>query len=327
MLLNRRRFMASSAALATGSLGLPALAQPHDGIVRIVLGFPPGNAFDAMARLYAERLAGKYAKTVIVENRPGAAGRIALDQVRRADADGRTIIFVPSPLFTLYPYVYKKLNYDPVKDFEPAATTFATSAAIAVGSSVPATVKTVPQFIEWAKAQKQSLNFSTNAQGSLPHFLGLSFAEAAGFKLNFVPYGSVTAPQALMAGDLDMVSMNIGGLSTAVRSGKARLLATFNPERLKAFPDMPTLRELGYKDLSDQEWGGLFFPKGTPQASVSLLEKLMRDIMAEPGTHELYNRLSVQPLYRNAKDTAQTLANELVRYKPIVAAAGLDLVD
>lgn len=330
-MLSRRTLLKSLAALVL-PLGMSGIthAAPIDGVVRLVVGFPAGTSIDVIARRYASKLEGTYATNVIVENRPGAAGRIALDHVKRAQPDGRTFIIVPSPLMTLYPHVYKTLNYAPLTDFIPAGTVYDSSLGVAIGPAVPESVTTLPEFITWAQAQKQPVFFSANAQGAGPHFMGIKFAQTAKFEADFVPYqGGAPALQALLAGDLPMLSISMGTLAPYVKSENRniRILASFDPKRNPLYPDIPTFSEQGYPDLVENEWGGIYLPAGTPADIVTQLESALRSATAQPDLVAGMNSQFLVVDFRGSQETAAVLAKGTEKHRDMVRASNFQQID
>src|SRR3990167_2189680 len=174
----RRKFTARTLALAaTAALALPALAQTPAPPLKIVVGFPPGGSADLLARLLAEGLKDDFA-SVIVENKPGAGGRIALGLVKRAPADGQTVVLLPSGPMVLFPHVYKKLDYDAVADFTPVSLLARFQFGVVAGPA--STAKTVKDMITQAKAQPGKAAYGTPGLGTLPHFMGVLFEQKAG---------------------------------------------------------------------------------------------------------------------------------------------------
>jgi tripartite-type tricarboxylate transporter receptor subunit TctC len=181
-MLNRREFIVASGAAC---LSFPTLAQTD--IVRIIVGFPAGGIVDIIARELAEAIKPHLGgRTVIVEPRPGAGGRIAVGALKPAAADGNTLLLTPSSIMTLYPHVFNKLPYDPLKDFVPVSTVCMSANALAVGMHVP--VKTLAEFITWCKANPKDATYASPGAGSAPHFLGAQIASAAGVEMLHVPY-------------------------------------------------------------------------------------------------------------------------------------------
>lgn len=325
-MLHRRDLLKSAAAFGLpASLGVPARAAALEGVARLVVGFPAGTSIDVLARRYANKLQGRLADTVIVENRVGAAGRIALEQVKRAAPDGRTFILVPSPLMTLYPFTYKSLKYDSVNDFTPAGTIYDASIGLAIGPSVPASVTNLPQFVEWAKAQRKPVFFSANAQGAGPHFMGIQFAKTAGFQVEYVPFqGGAPALNALMAGQIPLLCISMGTLAPQARTGSLRILGSFDATRNSLYPEVATLREQGYPALVENEWGGVFLPAGASRETVSRLESALAEACAQPDLVEGMRAQFLSVAFRDGRATAQALQSGLERHRAMVRASNFE---
>lgn len=322
----KRRTLLKSAAF-TLPLGVSALAQakPLEGVTRLVVGFPAGTSVDLIARRYAAKLQGTYADTVIVENRPGAAGRMALEQVKRAQPDGRTLILVPSALMTLYPSTYKSLRYDPVKDFIPGGSIYDASLGLAIGPGVPSSVTTLPQFVQWAKAQDKSVFFSANAQGAGPHFMGLQFAKEAGLKMDYVPFqGGAPALNALLGGQIPVLCISMGTLAPQMRNGSLRVLASFDAVRNPLFPEVPTLREFGYQNLVENEWGAFFLPAGASSEHVSRLEASVAQACAQQDIIEAMRQQFLTVNFRDSKATAEYLRRGIERHRQMVQSSNFE---
>lgn len=325
-MLPRRTLLKSAAAFGLPmSLGMAAHAAPIEGVTRLVVGFPAGTSIDVLARRYANKLQGRYAETVIVENRAGAAGRIALEQVKRAAPDGRTITIAPSPLMTLYPSTYKSLRYDPAKDFVAAGTIYDASIGLAIGPAVPASVTNLAQFVEWAKAQKKPVFFSANAQGAGPHFMGLQFAKVAGFEAEYVPFqGGAPALNALIGGELPLLCISMGTLAPQSHNPKVRILASFDASRSALYQEVPTLRELGYPSLVENEWGGVFLPAGASRDIVTRLESALAEACKQPDLIEGMRSQFLTVNFRNARATSQALLAGLERHRNLVRASNFE---
>src|SRR3954465_11192850 len=178
-MISRRYFLASTAALAV-SLTFRALAQTTVKNVRIIVPFPAGSGTDVLARLIAEKMRGTYAPAVIVENRVGASGRTGVEAVKSAEPDGTTLLFTPDFLMTVYPHSFRKLSYDPLADFAPGAVVASSGLALAAGPALPAEIKTVKDYLAWAKTNPKQASYATTAAGGTPHFVGVMLAQASG---------------------------------------------------------------------------------------------------------------------------------------------------
>lgn len=323
---SRRNLIKTSLTLAASAGFLPSIATANTeklpALAKLTLGFPAGTSSDAIARRYAHKLQGTYAGNVIVENRPGAAGRIALEQFKRATPDGLSMMLIPSALLTLYPHTYQSLRYDAQTDFTLVATVYQSSIGIAVGPSVPAEITNLQQLITWAKAQKEPVFFSSNAQGATPHFMGMQFSKSTGIPMEFVPYqGGTPAMNALVAGDLPMVCMSMGNLMPLASAGKIRVLASFDAARNPLYPDIPTLKELGYPDLVENESGVIAVPAKTPADVVARLEKAISTAMADPDLQAGMRAQFLSAKFIGSADTTASHAAMFERQRKVVAAS------
>ena len=267
---SRRRFIQGSAASAImGGFGLPAFAQSGLPIeqVRIYYGFPAGSSGDIVARRVGEKIAGSaYTKNAaVVENRPGAGGRIALDVLKPAPADGSHLALTPFSMLALFPHVYSKLNYDANRDFAPVSMAAIIQHGLAVGPLVPASVKNVKDFLAWAKANPKDASYGSPGAGSTPHFLGALLGIASDVDLKHVPYrGSVPGVTDVVGGQIAAMVTPHGDFLANHRAGKMRILGTSGAKRSPFVPDVPTFAEQGFPDLVVDEWFSFYAPARTP---------------------------------------------------------------
>ncbi|HEU0200899.1 MAG TPA: tripartite tricarboxylate transporter substrate-binding protein, partial [Burkholderiaceae bacterium] len=246
----RRQFIQTAAASALfAALGArPSFAQPLD-LVRFLYGFPAGSSGDIVARRVAEKLTGSaYARHApIVENKPGAGGRIALELLKSALPDGSTLALSPFSATSIYPHVYSKLNYDPSKDFTPVSIAALMFHGLAVGPLVPASVKSVKDFLAWAKANPKDASYGSPAAGSTPHFIGALLGLNSNVDLKHVPYrGSVPGVTDLVGGQIASMVTPSGDFIAYSKAGRLRVLATSGSKRSPFLPDVPTFAEQGF---------------------------------------------------------------------------------
>ncbi len=265
----RRAFTQSllgSAALSALGLPLTANAQGSLDMARILVGFPPGGTTDVMARRVADKLRGGYAGNVIVENKPGAGGQIAISTLKTSPADGSALLLTPSSMLSVYPFTYAKLPYT-LDDLAPVSVGCFFSHGFGVGPAVPASIKTVKEFLAWAKANPDKANYGSPAAGSIPHLTAALLNKITNSNLSHVPYrGSAPGIQDLLGGQISAMCSPVGDYLAHVKSGKLRLLATSGAQRSPFTPDVPTFKEQGI-DISVREWYGFFLPaKATPEA-------------------------------------------------------------
>jgi tripartite-type tricarboxylate transporter receptor subunit TctC len=321
---HRRRYsFALFGALAATAL-LPVNAQAQSGKpVRFVVGFPAGGSSDTLARILAESLRGKLDGTVIIDNRAGAGGRIAAEYMKTADADGSVVLIVPNPILTIYPHVYKKLTYDPLRDLVPVMQLATYPLVIGVGSGTPADVKTVRDFLQWAKANPKQAFYGSPGPGSTPHFVGVMIAKAAGVELSHVPYkGDAPAIQDLLGGQLPM-SINVPAAQLPhLASGKLRMLATTGAKRMAQFPEVPTLTESGFPGIQTSDWFGAFVPKGTPLAAIAKLQSALRDALKTKEVQEGFAKQAIDPATSDPHDFARQIRNEHEQWGGVVKASG-----
>ena len=247
----RRDFLFVSAAAA---LAPRAFAQELPRQISVIVGYPPGGGTDLLARQVAEGLRGTVAPAVIVENRPGAGGRIAAEYVKNAKPDGSVLLFTPAFPLLIYPHIYPKLPYDTLRDFAAVGIGGRSMLCLSVGPAVPASVKTLAEFAQWAKANPQQALFGA-PPGSSQHFAGQLYARSAGVPLTYVAYkGGAPAMQDLLGGHLPA---NVSPVSEALphhAAGKIRILATTGAKRPRLLPDVPTMQELGHGEVLFQDW-------------------------------------------------------------------------
>ncbi len=268
MTFTRRQTLALAALAA---LPLRARAQAFEQ-PKILYGFPAGSSGDITARRVAERIAGSaYAKNAaLVENKPGAGGRIALDALKGSPADGSVLALTPFSATSIYPHVYKRLGYDPVADFVPVSIASIMHHGLAVGPVVPASVTDVKGFVAWARAHPDKANYGSPAAGSTPHFLGALLGLSQNVELKHIPYrGSVPGITDVVGGQIAAMFTPAGDFLPNHKAGKLRLLATSGRARLPFATDVATFAEQGFAELTTEEWFGFYAPARTPAAVVA----------------------------------------------------------
>src|SRR5215510_14203691 len=281
-MITKRGFLSAAcigglATLATGFRS-SAQAQPLHNTARMLVGSPPGAASDAVARLLASEMKG-YASNFVVENRPGAGNRIALDVLKGNTADGSVAALVPAGTVVIYPHVYRKLNYDALNDFIPVTTVCDVEFVLTIGPMVPRHVQTLGDFVTWCKTNPGKASYGTPGTGSVMHFTGMMLARAASFAFVHVPYPGPRTLQDVMGGQLAAAINSIGPALPHVQSGALRALATTGPHRSSSLPEVPTFKELGYSDLEAVEWFGVFVPARTPSDTIRKLYTAIRDAL------------------------------------------------
>jgi len=327
--LNRRRLLVAGAGgIASYALGFSqARSQPLHSTARILVGFPAGGPSDVIARLLAEQMKG-YASTTIVENRPGAGGRVVMDVLKNSPADGSVMVLTPAVAMCLYPHVYKSLSYNPQQDFIPVTTTSTTAMMIAIGPLVPSTVTTLADFLAWCKSNPAQSNFGSPGAGSPLHFLGVMLSRAANFEYLHIPYqGTAPSIQSLLGGQIASCISPIGSFVPHVRAGTLRALATTGAQRSPLLPDVPTVREAGYPALEFAEWFGIFVPARTPSGTVEALSSVLRTALQTKEVQAGLANQSVDVGGLTPADFARQVKADFDRWGPIVKASGFTPLD
>ena len=319
--------------LVQAALGAPLLAkwgvrQAHAQAleqVRILYGFPAGSAGDIVARRVAERMAGSaYSRNApLVENKPGAGGRISLDTLKAAAPDGATLALSPFSCTSIYPHVYSKLTYDPVRDFVPVSIAAVMHHGLAVGPLVPANVKTVKEFVEWARANPKEANYGSPAAGSTPHFIGALLGLNNGVELKHVPYrGSVPGVTDVVGGQVASMVTPSGDFIANHKAGKLRILATSGNKRSPFTPDVATFAEQGFPELTTEEWFGFYAPARTPAAVVAAANTAINAALADKGVIEGLGVVGLIAQGSTAEAMARSQKAEFDRWGPLVKKIG-----
>jgi tripartite-type tricarboxylate transporter receptor subunit TctC len=264
----RRQFTQTLLGAATlTTLGQPwtAHAQSNLDMAKILVGFPPGGTTDALSRRVAEKLRGAYANNVLVDNKPGAGGQIAITALKNSPADGSTLLLTPSSMLSVYPFTYPKLPYT-LDDLTPVSVACFFSHGFGVGPAVPESVKNMKDFLAWAKANPEKANHGSPAAGSIPHLTAALMSKMTKTEIKHIPYrGSAPGIADLLGGQISAMCSPVGDYLQHIKTGKLRLLGTTGPQRTPFTPDVPTFQEQGI-NISVREWYGFFLPaKAAPE--------------------------------------------------------------
>ncbi|MBY0336760.1 MAG: tripartite tricarboxylate transporter substrate binding protein [Acetobacteraceae bacterium] len=318
MSLARRALLAAPILAAPARAQAPVVARP----ARIVAGFPAGGTVDLTARLLADRLRGSWAPQLVVENRVGATGRLAIEETLRSDADGTTILITPASMITIYPHLYgDRLRYNPLTDLAPVSPVVIYPFGMAVGPGAPG-VTSVAQFLDMAR-QRRGLSYASPAAGSVPHFTGVMLARAAGVELTHVPYrGAAPAITDAIAGQIAATINVIGDIVPHHEGGRLRMIAHTGPQRLARFPNVPTFAEAGFPDLTADEWFGVFLPARAPAAMVEQLNAMLGAAVQVPELRQNLESREFQPAHMSASAFAARIRQEHTKWGPIVQASG-----
>lgn len=310
------------------SLGLSALvlstclwAQDKPPL-KILVGFPPGGSADVIARLMSDALRQDF-NPIVVENKPGAGGRIALNAVKAAKPDGQTVIVLPSGPMVLFPHVYKKLEYDAVKDFTPIS--LIAHFQFGVVSGPASNVKNVQEMIAKTKSDPASASYGTPGLGTLPHFMGVMMEQAAGISLNHVPFqGGGPANNALLGGHIGYKFDVVSETAELHRSGKVRIIAVTGHKRDPQVPDVPTLNESGVP-MEATAWFAMYGPAHLPVDALKRLESAMVRAIKQPSMRDQLTRLGYDPVGSNSAELAAAQRADLARWEKPIKATGVTL--
>ncbi|NRF67444.1 twin-arginine translocation pathway signal protein [Aquincola sp. S2] len=317
--MQRRDFLLAAAAAGAPLLGH---AQSMPETARILTGFPAGGTVDVVARRIADKLRGGVAKMVLVENKPGAGGRLAVDELRRSPADGTSLLITPAAMITLYPHLYTKLPYG-LDDVTPVGAATQVVFGLGVGPAVPEAVKTLKDFLAWAKANPGLANYGSPGAGSPPHFVGALLEKESGVALSHVPYrGTVPGIQDLLGGQLTSFSGPIGDYLPHVKTGKLRVLATSGPKRSRFLPEVPTYTEQGFKALEQVEWYGFFLPGKAAPELVKRLSDQLRAAMTGPEMAPALAQFGLEVAVTGPAELHKAIRDEHAAWGPIVKRVG-----
>jgi tripartite-type tricarboxylate transporter receptor subunit TctC len=324
-MIRRRQLVQSTAAAALAGALAPFQAWGQKiNRTNVVVGFAPGGTTDVVARRIADKMGtAGFAGTSIVDNRSGAGGQIACSFVKNAPADGSALLCTPYSCMVIFPFVYKKLPYDPATDFVPVSIAAATTQAMAVGPLVPASVKTVAQYLAWVKANPQHASYGSPAPGSTSHFLGALLGMDSGLPLVQVPYrGAAPGLADLIAGQVPVMFTTTGDMLPHLHGGKLRLLATSGRTRSPFAPDVPTFTEQGFGKLVSEEWFGFYAPARTPAEVVKAANAAVVAAVNDKAVIDAFAMMGLSPVGSTPEAMAQSQKAETERWGPLVKAIG-----
>jgi tripartite-type tricarboxylate transporter receptor subunit TctC len=292
--------------------------------IHLIVTSPPGSLVDVFGRLYAEEMSVRLGQPIVVDNRVGAMTQVGTEVLTRADPDGYTLMIGPSELVML-PFLKKNYPIDPVRDIKPVALIGTSWTVFAIYPGLP--IKTLPEFIAYAKANPGKLRYGSGGVGGALHIAVEMLKLKTGIDIIHVPYrgGEQVATDA-MAGQIDMASL---GLSTArmAEGGKLRILAQTGPERHPLFPDVPTTAELGLPEVRMDTWFGLIAPPKTPDGIVERLDRATADIEQDRKFRDSLARIGCALAYKSHAEFAAFIADDLKKWQKLIPALGIPLID
>jgi tripartite-type tricarboxylate transporter receptor subunit TctC len=319
-----RRLVAIVFCVAAATATVPARAQNFpDHSVKIVVPYPPGGPSDTTMRVSTRYLAGNLGQTVIIENVPGAGGRVGGRDVARAAPDGYTLLSGGSNENAITPALYKNLDYDPVKDFVPVAALATDSNVVVVNPAVPA--NSLAELVSYAKANPGKLT-SGSAAGIAPHLLLEYLRAHTGTDIVFVPYkGAAPAIADVLGNQIQLHASAKSVLLPLIKAGKLRPLVVTSAERWPELPDVPTLRELGFTNYPTTLWFVVMAPAATPPDVITKLNAAVDAGLRTPESQEAIAKLGLQPQALSAAEIAAIMAKEVPLWKAVADEAGVHL--
>jgi tripartite-type tricarboxylate transporter receptor subunit TctC len=312
------------AVLLSAATAAPLGAQTYPNRpIRFILPFPPGGATDILGRIIGQKFAERLGQPVVPENRPGGAGNIGLEATANAKPDGYTIVLTVQTI-AISPSLFKKLNYDPVKDFAPITLVGQIPNVVVVRPALP--VKNLKELVAYAKANPKKLNYGSGGTGNANHLVFELLKNLTQIDIVHVPYKGVNqAMIGLMGGEVDMVSIGPPAALPHIQAGKVRALAVLQKERVPTLPDVQTSREAGVENFEVVSWYGILAPAATPRDIINRLNAEWLKIAAMPDTKAKMESAGVEPLSSTPEQFADFIKTETVRWSKVIKEANLSV--
>src|SRR3954470_25039316 len=325
MRLTRRQAIAGCGGGLAWLAALPAKAQGAypARTIKMIVPYPAGGTTDLLGRMVADQFKAGLNATVVVENKPGAGTTLGADQVAKSEPDGYTLLMATSTTLAINKTLYKKLPYDPVKDFAPIGLVAGVPFALILNPTIPA--KSLPEFIAYAKS-KPGLAYGSAGNGSPQHLGAELIKTAAGIKIRHVPYrSSIAAMLDVIAGHIPFMVVDLQPALQKIREGEVRVLGVTTPKRVAAAPEIPTLAEAGLAGFELVAWQGVVAPAGVPRPIVDQLAAQIAKLVADPATRDRLTALSLEPLTGSTPDSFATyVKTEVDRWAVVVKASGAE---
>lgn len=306
------------------AIGAPAAAQAQaypTKQVRFILPFPPGGPTDMLGRALAQKLSELMAHPVVADNRPGAGGNLGLELASKAPADGYTVV-LSSPLVSISPSLYSKLNYDPARDLAPVSLVAFIQNVIIVHPSVPA--KTLRELIDISRRNPGKLNFGSGGVGTTSHLAAALLLSLAKLNMVHIPYkGTGLALTAMVGGEIDMLVMAVPAAAAQIQAGKVRPLAVLASKRQAVLPNVPTAKEAGVDNYEVPIWYGILTASGTPRDIVNRLNIEIGRALASADLRERFTTAGIEPHADTPEQFAAFIKSETVRYAQVIKDAGI----
>lgn len=309
--------IAASAALALPAASALAQAYPNKP-VRLIVPYAAGGGTDFFARTVGGKLGEQLGQTIIVDNKPGAATIIGAEAAARSAPDGYTVLVADSTTLAVNPSLYKKLSYDPVKDFSPVTLTARFAMLLVINPNL-SKATTVKEFIEEAKKEQGKMSYASVGAGTTHHLTMELFQQRTGVKLNHVPYkGAGPAIQDVVGGQVPVMFVDLAAGGPMIKAGKLRVLAVASPKRIAALPNVPTFAEQGIPQFEAWAWQGLAVPTGTPKEIVAKLNTEYAKAVADPGVRQKLVDAGVEPVTSSPEEMSSYIKSETAKWAQVI---------
>ncbi len=326
--MNRRTLLAALTGAPVLLVAAGGMAQAPDDYpnrpIRIIVPQAAGSGVDLQARVLAQKMGELWGQQGVVDNRPGANAIVGMEAAAKAQPDGYTLVYAPVSAVTTNPFIYKKLPYDPLRDFAPITQTTANPLGAVVN---PASgIASIKDLVERAKAQPSRINYGSFGIGNMTHLMGVLLSIAADIQMTHVPYrGQTPAITDVLSGQVPLAFTTTAGVTDFVESGKLNLLATFGEKRDEQFPNTPTPTEFGYPSVVVVGWSGLLAPAGVPPQIISRLHGGMVKALAMPDVKDAILRQGSKAVSSASPEAFERyIKSEAQKFHPVIKAAGLE---
>ncbi len=323
IMTNRRNFLAQLSSIGAIAGGVPLAAHAQNiELAKVLCGFPPGGTSDVMSRRIADKLRGNYASNVVVENKPGAGGQLAITTLRDSPADGSHLLVTPASMLSIYPYVYKSLPYKPMEDVQPVSVACYFNHAIGVGPAVPASVKNIKDFLAWCRANPEKANYGSPGAGSMAHLITTLVGKFSGQELRHIPYrGSAPGIQDLLGGQISAMSSPVGDYLPHLKAGKLRVLAISGLNRSRFLTEVPTLRQQGFP-ITVREWYGVFLPGKAKPEVVRRASAYLQPALTQPDMVSSMAQFGMEVQSSSAQGLGDLLRGDTDEWRRLIKQIG-----
>ena len=317
--LNRRQTLAIAIASLAVVAGAPAIAQDWPARpIKLIVPFPPGGPTDTASRVVGQKLAERLKQPVVVENRAGASGTIAAQFVAKSAPDGYTLMMLATPTL-LAPHLYKSAGYDVSKDFAPVASVYDLPIVVVVNPTVLPDVKSLPDLIAKAKAEKGQLNYTSSGPGSFGHLTMEMLKDLGGFDMQHIAYkGGTPAVTDLLGGQVPVMYADLVAALPHIQSGKLRAIAVGSPQRIVQLPDVKTIAEQGFKGFDAVSWGGLLAPAGTPKAVVDRVSAEVKQILVDKDVQDRLVKAGAAAAYGDPAQMSSRIRTDFDKWGKVI---------